>query len=154
MKDAGRSVARTRRGEELTVNESSSGFPFDALETQLRCVDLIGWAQITARAEQLDLTFVDLRLLLALAAKSGISSVGDLARLSGLSPEAAYQGVNHLHGRGYLHETQRRYELSEDGRELVASLDGAHRQGIRAYIDGLDAHERRSLEDALRIAGR
>jgi DNA-binding MarR family transcriptional regulator len=145
--------------EELTVNASTSRSPtstarlVEALATRLRSVDLVGWAEITARAEKLGLSFVDLRLLLALATRDGASSVSDLARISWLSRDAAFPGVHHLRGRGYLREEQRRYSLSVEGRQLVAILDAAHRQGIQAYVDGLDARERQWLEEAIGIAG-
>jgi DNA-binding MarR family transcriptional regulator len=137
------------------VNASTSRPPstdplVDALETRLRRIDLIGWAQITRRADELGLSFEDLRLLLAVTARDGASSVSDLASLSGLSLNAAYPTAHRLRGRGYLHEERRRYSLSEKGRELVAILDDAHREGIQAYVDGLDARERQFLDEAIR----
>jgi hypothetical protein len=65
----------------------------EALAARLHMVDLIGWAQITARAEKLGLSFEDLRLLLALTTREGPSSVSDLARISGFSLDA----VGRLH---------------------------------------------------------
>lgn len=122
----------------------------EALATRLRRVDLIGWARITERAEELGLSFEDLRLLLALTTTEGASSVGDLARISGLPLDAAYPTAHHLHARGYLREERRRYALSEDGRDLIVILETAHREGIQAYVDGLDARDRRLLDDAIR----
>ena len=124
----------------------------EALETRLRVVDLIGWAQITARAEERGLSFEDLRLLLALSSRDGAGSVSDLARSSGLSLQAAHPAVNRLRGRGYLHEERRRYSLSDEGRDLVATMDAAHRAGIEAYVEALDPDERQQLEDAVRTA--
>lgn len=121
----------------------------DALAKRLRRADLVGWAQITAWAEQLGLSFADLRLLLALTTVNGLSSVSDLSQISGLSPHAAYPAVHGLRGRGYLRENRRRYELTEEGDKLVASLDAAHREGIKAYVDGLEASERDQLDAAL-----
>jgi DNA-binding MarR family transcriptional regulator len=123
----------------------------EALATRLRRVDLIGWARIAAWAEKLELSFEDLRLLLALTIKDGPSSVSDLAGISGLSLDAAYPAIHDLRGRGYLREERRRYSLSEDGRELVAILDAAHREGIQAYVDQLDPRERKPLEEAFGI---
>jgi DNA-binding MarR family transcriptional regulator len=122
----------------------------EALEKRIRRADLIGWAQITARAEELKLSFADLRVLLALAVKEGPCSVSDLAHRSGLSLDAAYPAVHELRGRGYLREERRQYSLSEDGRELVATMDAAHREGIQAYVDQLDPRERERLTEALR----
>ncbi len=120
----------------------------EALATRLRRVDLIAWARIAAWAEKLELSFEDLRLLLALTIKDGPSSASDLAGTSGLSLDAAYPAIHDLRGRGYLREERRRYSLSEDGRELVAILDAAHREGIQAYVDQLDPRERQALEEA------
>lgn len=137
------------------MNASTSRLPsstdplVDALAKRLRSADLIGWAQITARAEELGLSFEDLRLLLALTTRNGPSGVSDLASLSGLPLDAAYPAVNHLHGRGYVREERRRYSLTEDGRELVAVLDAAHREGIQAYVDQLDPRERQRLGEVL-----
>jgi DNA-binding MarR family transcriptional regulator len=124
----------------------------EAIATRLRQVDLISWAQITARAEELGLSFEDLRLLLALNTRNGPSSVSDLARLSGLSLDAAYPAIHHLRRRGYVREERRQYSLSEDGRDLVALLDAAHREGIQAYVDQLDPRERQRLNEAFGIA--
>jgi DNA-binding MarR family transcriptional regulator len=118
---------------------------------RLHMVDLTGWTKITARAEELGLSFEDLRLLLALKIRNGASSVSDLARCSGFSLDAAYPAVHHLRSRGYVREERRRYSLSDDGRELVALLDAAHREGIQEYVDGLDAREREWLEEAARM---
>ena len=123
----------------------------DALATRLRRVDLIGWTRIAARAEKLELSFRDLRLLLALSIKDGPCGVSDLADVSGLSLDAASPAINDLHGRGYLREERRQYSLSDDGRELVAMMDAAHREGIQAYVDQLDPGERQPLEEAFGI---
>jgi DNA-binding MarR family transcriptional regulator len=124
----------------------------EAIGTRLRRVDLIAWARIAAWAEQHELSFEDLRLLLALRITDGPSGVSDLAGTSGLPLEAASPAINALHGRGYLREERRRYSLSDDGRELVAMLDEAHREGIQAYVDQLDPRERQTLEAAFGIS--
>jgi DNA-binding MarR family transcriptional regulator len=136
----------------ISRGQTSTDPLVEALTTRLRRIDLIAWAKITARAEELGLSFEDLRLLLALAVKDGPCSVSDLARISGLSLEAAYPAVHQLRGRGYLREERRRYLLTEDGRELIATLDAAHREGIQAYVDGLDPRERQRLDEAVRIS--
>jgi DNA-binding MarR family transcriptional regulator len=130
---------------------SSSEPLVEALAMRRRQVDLIAWSRIAARAEKLALSFEDLRLLLALTVEDGPSSVSDLAGISGLSLDAAYPAIHGLRGRGYLREERRRYSLSEDGRGLVAILDAAHREGIRAYVDQLEPRERQSLEEAFGI---
>jgi DNA-binding MarR family transcriptional regulator len=124
----------------------------DALTKRLRYVDLVGWSEITARAEEHGLSFENLRLLLAMTNMDGQRSVKELAGISGLSLDAAYPAIHHLRGRGYVREERRQYSLSEHGRELVAILEAAHRDGVRAYVDGLDDAERRRIDDAVRMS--
>ena len=126
----------------------------EALATRLRRMDLFGWQRIARWAEQSELSFEDLRLLLALAVKidDGPASISELAELAGFSSEVAYPATHRLRGRGYLSEEGRHYSLSQQGRELVASLDAAHREGIQAYVDQLDPDERDRLRKALASA--
>ena len=123
----------------------------EALATRLRLMDLIGWQRIATWAEESGLSFEDLRLLLALALKldDGPATVSDLAELAGLSLDVAYPATHSLRRRGYLHGERRQYSLSEQGQELVARLDAAHREGIQAYVDTLEPEERQRLRDAL-----
>jgi DNA-binding MarR family transcriptional regulator len=123
----------------------------EALATRLRLMDLIGWQRIATWAEDSGLSFEDLRLLLALALKldDGPATVSDLAELAGFSLDVAYPATHSLRRRGYLHEERRQYSLSEQGQELVARLDAAHREGIQAYVDTLEPEERQRLRDAL-----
>ena len=105
-------------------------------------------------AEESELSFEDLRLLLALAVKmeEGPAAISELAELAGFPPDVAYPATHRLRGRGYLIEEGRRYSLTREGRELVAKLDAAHRQGIRAYVDQLSPDERERLETAFGMA--
>ena len=119
----------------------------EALATQLRLIDLVGWQRIATWAEQSELSVEELRLLLALALKiddrpAAVSELGDLA---GFSVDVAYPAIHSLRRRGYLREERRRYSLSQRGRELIAMLDAAHREGIQAYVDTLDHEERARL---------
>jgi DNA-binding MarR family transcriptional regulator len=125
----------------------------EALATRLRLMDLIGWQRIATWAEEAELSFEDLRLLLALALKAddGPVAVAELGELAGFSLDVAYPATHSLRRRGYLHEEQRQYSLTEEGKELVARLDAAHREGIQAYVDGLDGEERQRLQQALAI---
>jgi DNA-binding MarR family transcriptional regulator len=122
----------------------------EALAARLRLVDLVGWQRVAAWAEESQLSFEDLRLLLALAVKSddGSTAVSELAELAGFSLEVAYPAIHGLRQRGYLHEEQRHYSLTQDGQELVARLDAAHREGIQAYVDQLDPEEHQRLSEA------
>ena len=126
----------------------------EVLATRLRRLDLVGWQGIARWAEESELSFEDLRLLLAMALKmdDGSAAISELADLAGFSLDVAYPATHRLRGRGYLREEGRLYSLSEEGRELVARLDAAHRQGIRAYVDQLDPDERQRLDAAFGIA--
>jgi DNA-binding MarR family transcriptional regulator len=123
----------------------------EALATRLRMVDLIAWQRIAAWAEQSDLSFEDLRLLLGLALKmdDGPAAVSELGDLAGFSLDVAYPAIHSLRSRGYVREERRQYSLSQEGHELVATLDAAHREGIQAYVNQLDRQERQRLRKAL-----
>ena len=125
----------------------------EALATRLRLADLIGWQRIATCAEQAELSFEDLRLLLALAVKlnDGPVAVSELGELAGFSLDVAYPATHSLRGRGYVREERRKYSLSHQGQELVAILEAAHREGIQAYVDELDPDERERLRKAFPI---
>jgi DNA-binding MarR family transcriptional regulator len=125
----------------------------EALATRLRVMDLVGWQRIATWAEQSELSFEDLRLLLALALKmdDGPATVSELADLAGFSLDVAYPATHSLRRRGYIREERRQYSLSPQGEELVAMLDTAHREGIQAYVDQLDREEYQRLFKALAI---
>ena len=122
----------------------------EALATRLRPIYLVGWQRIATLAEQSDLSFEDLRLLLALALEPDDASaaVSKLAGLAGFSLDRAYPAIHGLRQRGYLREEHRHYSLTQRGLELVATLDEAHREGIQAYVDTLDREERGRLLNA------
>jgi DNA-binding MarR family transcriptional regulator len=122
----------------------------EALATRLRLLDLYGWRQIATWAEESQLSFEDLRLLLALALKvdDGATAVSELAALAGLPLDVAYPATHSLRSRGYLREDRRQYTLTERGQELVAKLDAAHREGIQAYVETLGRGERGRLVNA------
>jgi DNA-binding MarR family transcriptional regulator len=126
----------------------------EVLVARLRLMDLVAWQRIAAWAEESELSFADVRLLLALAAKGDEepAAVSELANLAGFSPDVAYPAMHRLRGRGYLHEESRHYSLSEQGKELVAKLDAAHREGIQTYVDQLSPEETRRLDAAFEIA--
>jgi DNA-binding MarR family transcriptional regulator len=123
----------------------------EALATRLRQLDLVAWQRIATWAEESELSFEDLRLLLALAVKMDDGPVGvpELAELAGFPLDVASPAIHLLRRRGYLREERRQYSLSEQGRELVAMLDAVHREGIQAYVDQLDHEEHERLRQAL-----
>jgi DNA-binding MarR family transcriptional regulator len=122
----------------------------EALATRLRLIDLVSWQRIATWAEQFELSFEDLRLLLALTLKmdDGSAAISDLADLAGFSLDVAYPAIHSLRRRGYLREEGRQYSLSQRGQELIATLDAAHREGIQAYLNQLDGEERQRLREA------
>jgi DNA-binding MarR family transcriptional regulator len=126
----------------------------EVLVTRLRRLDLVGWQRIATWAEQSELSFRDLRLLLALALKmdDGPAAISELADLAGYSLDVAYPTIHRLRGRGYVREEQRQYSLSQEGQELFARLEAAHREGIQAYVDQLSPDETRRLDAAFGIA--
>ena len=125
----------------------------EALATRLRRMDLVGWQRIASWAEESELSFEDLRFLLALAVKmdDGPVAITELAELAGFSLDRTYPATHRLRGRGYLREERRQYSLSPQGQELVAKLDAAHREGIQAYVDQLSPDESRRLDAAFGI---
>jgi DNA-binding MarR family transcriptional regulator len=126
----------------------------EVLATRLRLMDLVAWQRIARWAEESELSFEDLRLLLALALKmdEGPAAISELADLAGFSPDVAYPATHRLRGRGYLREERRQYSLTQQGQELVARLDAAHREGIQAYVDQLGPDETQRLDAAFGIA--
>lgn len=126
----------------------------EEIARRVRLMDLIGWQRISAWAEEAKLTFEDLRLLLVFALKSdeGPVAVSDLAELAGFSLDTAYPAIHGLRRRGYLHEDSRHYSLTEQGQELVAKLDEAHLEGVRAYVDTLGSDEQERLQKAFGLS--
>jgi DNA-binding MarR family transcriptional regulator len=137
---------------EMTRPTTSTDPLVEALATRLLRIDLVAWQRIAAWAEKFELSFEDLRLMLALKLQGGPTGVSVLAELGGLSLDAAYPAIHSLRGRGYLREERRQYSFSEQGHELVATLDVAHREGIQAYVDQLDPDEHRRLDEAFGTA--
>ena len=135
----------------MSTHTTASDPLVDALDTRMRLADLVGWRRIATLAEESELSFEDLRLLLAFAAKTGEgpAEVSELAQLAGLPLGAGYPAIHSLRRRGYLHEEHRRYSLTRHGGELVASLNAAHREGVQAYVDQLDRDERDRLRRVL-----
>ena len=62
-------VAGNERKAEMITPMTSTDPLVEVLATRLRLMDLIGWQRIATWAEQSELSFEDLRLLLALALK-------------------------------------------------------------------------------------
>ena len=139
---------------EMIIPTTSTDPLVEVLATRLRLMDLVGWQRIATWAQQSELSFEDLRLLLALAVKldDGPAAISELAELAGFSLDVAYPAIHRLRGRGYVREEHRRYSLSQQGQELVAVMNAARREGIQAYVDQLSPDERRRLDAAFEIA--
>ena len=139
----------------MTTPKGSTDPLVEVLATRLRRIDLVAWQRIATWAEHSELSFEDLRLLLAVAFKidDGPATVSELADLAGFSLDVAYPATHRLRGRGYLVEEGRQYTLSQEGQQLVATLDMAHREGIQAYVDQLDDEELKRLRKAFAITG-
>ena len=138
----------------MIIRMASTDPLVEVLAARLRLMDLVAWQRIARWAEESELSFADLRLLLALAAKrdDGPAAVSELADLAGFSPDVTYPAIHRLRGRGYLREERRQYSLSQQGQGLVAKLDAVHREGIEAYVDQLSPEETRRLDAAFGIA--
>src|SRR4051794_12528835 len=152
----GRCVPAAANGRaEMMTSMTSTDLLVEALAKRLRLMDMVGWQRIAMLAEQSELSFEDLRLLLAFAMKvdDGSAAVSELADLAGFSLDVAYPAIHSLRSRGYVREERRQYVLSEHGKELVAALDAAHRDGIQAYVDRLNREELQQLRRAFAITG-
>jgi hypothetical protein len=136
-----------------TTTATSTDRLVEVLVTRLRTLDLVGWQRIAAWAEESGLSFEDLRLLLAGALKvdEGPVAVSELGELAGFPLDVAFPAAHSLRRRGYLVEEGRHYALSEKGKELVAGMDAAHREGVQDYVDKLDPDERQRLEAAFGV---
>jgi DNA-binding MarR family transcriptional regulator len=139
--------------DEMITPTTSTDPLVEVLATRLRVLDLVGWQRIATWAEQSELSFEDLRLLLALALKAddGPAPISELAEVAGFSLDVAYPATHRLRGRGYVEEDGRRYSLTQQGQELVAMLDAAHREGIEAYVNQLDRDDRERLDAAFGV---
>jgi DNA-binding MarR family transcriptional regulator len=135
----------------MTTPATSPDPLVEVLATRLRRLDLVAWQRIATWAEQVKLSFEDLRVLLSLTMADGPALASELADLSGLPLHVVHPAIGRLRQRGCVREERRRYTLTEHGGDLVASLNAAHREGIQAYVDHLDPTERRALDEAFGI---
>jgi DNA-binding MarR family transcriptional regulator len=124
----------------------------EAFEARLREVELVVGARIVASwAEGAELSLEEARLLLVTATMSRPASAGDLAELAGTSIEDAYPALGRLIERGEIREHERCYLLTEAGRQSIASLDAARRNGIVDYLSDLSPDDRHEVASALGV---
>ena len=76
-------------------------------------------------------------------------SLGEIAEAIGISTDDAAQAVHELRSLGYAREAARRYEPTEEGLRLHASLQAARRDALAAFLSGLDEEGRQELAAAL-----
>ena len=131
----------------MSTDTASTDPLVEVLATRLRVIDLVVWRRIATWAEESELSFEHLRLLLALATEVDGKplTVSELAAVAGLALDVAYPATHSLHGRGYVLEESRHYSLTERGHELLATLWAAHREGVAAYAEMIDREERERL---------
>ena len=106
-------------------------------------------ARIVRWIEESNLDLHDARVMLTLEQTGRPMSVSDIADLSGLDIDTAYQTIHSLHGRGLTGEDCRCHGLTDRGRELMRSFAETRRQGVKAYLSGLSENELRRIESAL-----
>jgi predicted transcriptional regulator len=80
-------------------------------------------------------------------------AVGEVAEAIGISVEDAARAVHELRSLGYAREEQRRYEPTEEGLRLHASLQRARREALAAFLSGLDEEARHDLAAAMGSPG-
>jgi DNA-binding MarR family transcriptional regulator len=67
----------------------------------------------------------------------------------GIPIEDATRALHELRSLGFAHEYKRRYEPTQEGERLHASLVRARREALAAFLSGLDEQGRRDLAAAL-----
>ena len=115
----------------------------------------MGSIAVTARAladAGSELTLVQWRALVVLAASDGPLTIGDLAREVGASPSGMSRLVRRLVARGYVSSRyeradrrKRRLVVSDRGRDLVARIVALRDRGSSRDCRSIPAMHRRSL---------
>lgn len=135
------------------TSDSGSDAPdrlVQAFEERLREVELVVGARIMESwAHAAELSLQEARMLLVVASTSAPRTASELAAKSGLGLDDAYPALHRLVARRDIREEQRHYSLTENGEASIVALDAARRDGIAAYVAGLDADDRERLELAL-----
>jgi predicted transcriptional regulator len=75
-------------------------------------------------------------------------SVGEVAEAIGSSNDEAARALHELRSLGYAREEKRRYEPTEEGLRVHASLASARREAIATFLSDLSEDERRELAEA------
>jgi hypothetical protein len=122
-----------------------------AVDGHFEQVDAVVGARIVRWIEDSGLDLHEARVLLALTTAARPMKPREIAKLSGLGVNSAYQAVHRLHGRGLTCEDSRMHRLSERGHALMRSFADVREQGVREYVTGLDVDEQRRLESVLDV---
>jgi hypothetical protein len=77
-------------------------------------------------------------------------SAGEVAEAIGISIDDATRALHELRSLGYAREQRRRYEPTEKGRQLHASLTAARRKALKTFFSELSDEDRRVLVQALK----
>ena len=124
----------------------------EELDARLQTVDLVVGTRVMASwAQASELSLEEARLLVVLATSSDPPNANQLATLSGIAIDHVYPALARLSQRGYTREKQRRYSLTGQGKESVACLEAARREGVAAYVSNLAPEDRRRLAAALGV---
>ncbi len=75
---------------------------------------------------------------------------GEVAEAIGISIEDATHALHELRSLGYAREYNRRYEPTDKGKRIHASLANVRREALAAFLSGLNKEARRELAGALR----
>ena len=105
------------------------------------------------------LTFLELRILVALGEAGESLAIGELADLTSASVGQSGQACQGLRGRGLIERAdggrgpERSVRISSQGRRLLGSLR-AHRQAaVESFISRLNPSERLRLDGAAHLLG-
>jgi DNA-binding MarR family transcriptional regulator len=79
---------------------------------------------------------------------------GEIAEAIGISIEDAARALHELRSLGYARKEKRRYEPTEAGTRLHASLASACREALAVLLSRLSEEERREFVGALESHGR
>ena len=120
-----------------------------AVDGHFEQIDAVVGTRIVRWIEDSRLDLHEARVLLALTTMARPMKPHEIAKLSGLDLNSAYQALHRLHGRRLTCEDSRLHRLSDRGRALMRSFADAREQGVEAYVKSLDVDEQRRLESAL-----
>ena len=87
-------------------------------------------------------------VLITLDPEDAPVGAGEVAEAIGISIEDAMLALHELRSLGYAREEKRRYEPTEEGMRVHASLMRARRKAIAAFLSALSEEDRRHLTRA------